>query len=145
MYNNPGNIRYNPAIPGIIGKTEKGFSVFASEPDGLKAILYLLNLYYTKYGLTTIRGIINRYAPPTENKTSVYAQFVAKQSGFGLDQKLSKSDLWKLIKPMVKMESGKDLDSGYIASSIGAAKESTAELFFASLIALSIFGLILRP
>lgn len=145
MYNNPGNIRYNPAIPGVIGKNEKGFSIFGSEQDGLRAIMYLLNLYYTKYNLTTIKGIINRYAPPIENQTSAYAQFVSNRSGFGLDQKLSKTDLWLLIKPMVKMESGKDLDNNYIAQAIGVSKENPASLFFAGLIAVSIFGLILRP
>jgi len=101
--NNPGNIRYNPAFRGCIGVT-KGFCNFSSPGYGYRAILVLLTTYYNKYGLNTIRKIINRYAPPSENKTETYITNTVRYSGFGPDEILEEKDLIKLIPAIVRQE-----------------------------------------
>lgn len=76
-YNNPCNIRYNSANKwkGQIGQY-KGFCKFKSVTYGLRACLYLLRQYRYVYGLDSIRKIISRYAPSSENDTENYIDFV---------------------------------------------------------------------
>jgi hypothetical protein len=101
--NNPGNIRYYPAFKGCVGST-KGFCKFSTLGFGYRAILTLLTTYYTKYGLTTIRGIVSRYAPPSENNTESYINLVSRKTGFAADKVLQKEDLIFLIPAMVLQE-----------------------------------------
>lgn len=103
--NNPGNIRYNPDFQGVIGQ-KNGFSEFSNLYYGYRAILTVLTTYLTRYGLNTISKIITRYAPPNENKTSVYIDFVSTYTGIDKNQVLSVSDLVKLLPAIVKMENG---------------------------------------
>lgn len=73
---NPGNIEdgaFARACNGYAGVEPEGrFARFAEMKYGLAAIIRLLKVYRAKHGLTTVRGIINRWAPPTENVTSAY-------------------------------------------------------------------------
>jgi hypothetical protein len=101
--NNPGNIRYYPAFKGCVGST-KGFCKFSTLGFGYRAILTLLTTYYTKYGLTTIRGIVSRYAPPTENDTQGYINLVSRKTGFAADKVLQKEDLIFLVPAIVLQE-----------------------------------------
>jgi hypothetical protein len=110
--NNPGNIRYNPKIRGVIGRSTDGFSMFANKWSGLAAMRRLL-INYIDRGFNTIDKIINRYAPATDNnKPAQYIDFVVKKSGIAADRKLVPADLEKIIPVMVKMETGKDLAPG---------------------------------
>ena len=84
--NNPCNIRYSK-LNSWKGQTghSKGFCKFSSMDYGVRAVLSLLRIYRFHYGLDTIRKIISRYAPPTENKTDYYISFVVglcNQYGF---------------------------------------------------------------
>lgn len=77
--NNPGNIR---AISGVkwqgqTGANEKGFVIFDTAENGIRALSKVLKNYYTKHGLTDVKGIINRWAPPVENDTNSYVNSVA--------------------------------------------------------------------
>lgn len=47
---------------------------------------------YARRGLNTVRGVINRWAPPSENNTGAYVGAVAKRLGVGEDQALNMSD-----------------------------------------------------
>jgi hypothetical protein len=73
---NPGNIEDGPfarACNGYAGTEPEGrFATFAEMRYGIAAIIRLLKVYRAKHGLTTVRGIINRWAPPSENVTSAY-------------------------------------------------------------------------
>ena len=91
--NNPGNIRYGKFAQGqgAIGKDSGGFAIFQSAEDGLRALGELLRSY-ARRGLNTVRGVINRWAPPTENDTGAYVGAVAKRLGVGEDQALNMSD-----------------------------------------------------
>ena len=85
--NNPGNIR--PGA-GFIGETGQGggYSTFASEDEGLRAIQRLLMTYGNQYGLNTIRGLANRYAPKSENPTESYIDFISQKTGIGPDEEI---------------------------------------------------------
>jgi hypothetical protein len=107
--NNPGNIRWNPKIKGVVGKDDRGFAIFSSKYAGLAAIRSLLNGYIKK-GYNTIELILNRYAPPTDNNnTEAYIQFISQRSGIARNAKLRPDQVDALIPGMVKMETGKEL------------------------------------
>ncbi|WAL80953.1 hypothetical protein OYT13_13820 [Pandoraea sp. XJJ-1] len=91
--NNPGNIRYGSFAKsqGAVGKDSGGFAVFQSAEDGLRALGDLLRSY-ARRGLNTVRGVINRWAPPSENDTGAYVGAVAKRLGVGEDQALNMND-----------------------------------------------------
>lgn len=78
--NNPGNIRHGSKWQGLSAQqTDKDFCQFVSTECGIRAIYVLMRTYEKKYGLCSIREIINRYAPPKENNTEGYIQRVAKE------------------------------------------------------------------
>lgn len=78
--NNPGNIRHGEPWQGLSAQqTDKDFCQFVSTEYGIRAIYVLMRTYEKKYGLCSIREIINRYAPPKENNTEGYIQRVAKE------------------------------------------------------------------
>ena len=98
--NNPLNIRKNAAnawkgkvVPG----TDPAFEQFISMAYGYRAALYLLRKYIGQ-GHNTIRKIINKWAPPSENNTSSYVANVASRSGIGADTILSRDDQQSLCK-----------------------------------------------
>ncbi|MFV0627299.1 MAG: structural protein [Alphaproteobacteria bacterium] len=109
--NNPGNIRYN----GIAWKgletppTDGAFCIFTHPEFGLRALAKLLRNYNRYYGIRTIKSIINRFAPDTENNTTAYIQSVCKATGFTDCQQLdleSEKVLLPLIKAIIKHENG---------------------------------------
>ncbi|HEK0716344.1 TPA: structural protein [Proteus mirabilis] len=78
--NNPGNIRHGSKWQGLSAQqTDKDFCQFVSTEYGIRAIYVLMRTYEKKYGLCSIREIINRYAPPKENNTEGYIKRVAKE------------------------------------------------------------------
>lgn len=117
--NNPGNIRYNPDFQGCVGQN-KGFCNFSSLGFGYRALLVILTSYYTKYGIKTIRGIISRYAPPTENLTEKYITEVSKMSGFSSDEILKEDNLINLIPPIAKMENSISITVDEVKNLIGS-------------------------
>lgn len=107
--NNPGNIRHSSAA--WLGKsaqqTDNQFLQFDSPEYGLRALGVTLRTYFNKHGLQTVRGIINRWAPPVENDTLSYVNAVAKALGVTPDQKLDfYTQLPRLIAAIVKHENG---------------------------------------
>jgi hypothetical protein len=83
--NNPGNIEDGPfarKMPGYAGSDGR-FAKFAAPENGNTAIDSLLASYGAR-GINTVGGVINRWAPPSDNNpTSAYAATVAK--GLGVD------------------------------------------------------------
>jgi hypothetical protein len=81
--NNPGNIEdgtFAQSLPGYAG-TDGRFAKFESLDAGMAAMDKLLQNYGSK-GLNTVGGIINRWAPPSDNNpTSAYAANVAQKLG----------------------------------------------------------------
>lgn len=78
--NNPFNIRASKANPWM-GKDFSytgAFEKFYFVEYGLRAGMKLL-LNYWRRGLVTVRDIIRTYAPPTENDTEKYIDYVCSQ------------------------------------------------------------------
>ena len=70
-------------------QNDKAFCQFKSLEWGWRAAFYLLTrTYYHKYRLYTIKSIINRWAPPSENKTSKYIENVSRLTGIPPDDPL---------------------------------------------------------
>jgi hypothetical protein len=93
---NPGNIRRSSdqwagAYTSreqceAAGRTwDDEFVVFYSFADGERALGHVLRTYGNAYNLNTVRLIITRWAPPAENDTESYVQFVASQLGVAPD------------------------------------------------------------
>jgi hypothetical protein len=139
--NNPGNIRYNPAYKGCTGQN-KGFCTFSSIGYGYRAILVTITTYYTKYGLKTIRGIISRYAPPTENNTEHYIAEVSRYSGFSPNENLTEENLIKLLPGIVKMENSISTTVPEVQAMINSAGTGNIALSALSVILALYFGYI---
>lgn len=108
--NNPGNIRKGTKkiwdgeiYPG----TDPSFSQFISMAYGVRALLIdLVNKH--KSGLNTVQKIIFKYAPPTENYSQLYANFVATRMGLGVNDafKMTQANLIKFAKAVASFENG---------------------------------------
>lgn len=76
--NNPFNIRYNgQSWIGLSGH-KNGFCEFISLDYGIRAWLILMRTYRRNHNICTIRKIVKRFAPPSENDTFKYIDFVSK-------------------------------------------------------------------
>jgi hypothetical protein len=90
--NNPGNIRHTSGTPflGEIPRpetTDENFKQFRNIVFGYRAIFVILNTYRVKYGLTTLRDWISRWAPTSDgNHTAGYISTVCKRTGINADQ-----------------------------------------------------------
>jgi hypothetical protein len=108
--NNPGNIRKsNVGWAGKIEGADADFETFNSPEAGIAALAKNLVTYSTKHGLNTIEGVINRWAPPSENNTGGYVKAVAKQLGVDPAAPLNMSDpgvLTQLTQAIIQHENG---------------------------------------
>jgi hypothetical protein len=109
--NNPGNIRPDKAYTwqGSTGEAG-GFVQFGSPEAGIRALTLNL-LSYDQQGINTVQGIINRWAPPSENKTGNYINQVAKDLGVKPTDQLNVKDanvMRQLVDSIIKFENGKN-------------------------------------
>ena len=82
--NNVGNIR-------PVGATS-GFQQYKTPEEGIKAVDDQLRIYGEKHGVKTLRGVISRWAPSSENDTEAYIKNVAQRSGIDPDAPINLSD-----------------------------------------------------
>lgn len=106
--NNPGNLRKTAdAWQGLATEqTDDEFFQFVNPTYGIRALGKVLDTYLTRYGLNTVRGVINRWAPPNENNTDAYISSVASSMGVGPDDHIDENDLLALTKAIIKHENG---------------------------------------
>ena len=109
--NNPGNIRRSRVrYKGEVRPSrDPDFKEFSTMAYGYRAVFVLLDTYRSRYGLNTIRQMLNRYAPPTENFTEGYVRFVADYSGVMPDEVIdtrSEKDMIPIVAAMSKIENG---------------------------------------
>ena len=92
--NNPGNIRRSRVrYKGEVQPSrDPAFKQFESPAWGYRAVFMLLHTYRVRHGLRTIREMISRWAPPSENHTEVYIHAVAADTGIGPDEALDTLD-----------------------------------------------------
>lgn len=107
--NNPGNLRHSgTSWRGMSAQqTDVHFVQFETPEYGIRALGKLLDTYYTRYGLNTVRGIISRYAPSTENDTAAYVETVAKKLSVRPDDVINViGKKQKLIEAIIEHENG---------------------------------------
>lgn len=86
---NPGNIRLGESWLGLrMKQTDPDFCQFTSMTYGCRALLKLLRTYVEKRGCTTIRKVVERWAPPSENDTTSYVLSVASACRRDADERL---------------------------------------------------------
>ena len=108
---NPGNIRQSRSnFKGEVRPSrDSAFKQFESMAYGYRAMFVLLNSYHKRYDLTTIREMISRWAPPSENFTEGYIRFVSERSGISADAQVdsrSERDMVPIVAAMSEIENG---------------------------------------
>ncbi len=114
--NNPLNIRRSKDQWQGLSKTQgdRSFCQFETLEYGWRAAFHLLTrTYYHKYRLYTIRGIVSRWAPPSENNTEAYIANVSRLTGIDPDEPLGipseKPSRWMMLGlAMAIQENGTD-------------------------------------
>lgn len=123
--NNPLNIRKGNNWQGERHpQTDKEFEEFVSMQYGIRAGFKLIRKYMSGYnGLTkkfdTIELIIKRWAPPSENATQRYIDFVSKTTGIPSRQKLNfnnKKVMCDIVSAMIRVECGQKVERDVIES-----------------------------
>lgn len=108
--NNPGNIKKNDieweGLSAI--QTDNTFFQFTDPIYGIRALTKILRTYRNKYDLKNIWAIINRYAPPSENDTEAYKNFVTKKTGLSMLKEIDNSveGYFPVVKAIILMENG---------------------------------------
>ena len=120
---NPGNIRLGSfRYKGEkMESTDSAFRQFESMAWGYRAMFVLLHTYAKKHGCTTLRKMINRYAPPTENFTEGYIRCVANATHLSPDEAISTTDagvMTAVVAAMSEVENGvaailEDVEEGW--------------------------------
>lgn len=87
--NNVGNLEKTAVKwQGEIDGDDPRFCTFESMTLGCRALIKTLRTYHERYRLCTIRQIIHRWAPDTENDTNSYVLSVSAALGRGVDESL---------------------------------------------------------
>lgn len=112
--NNPGNLDKGSAkwqgLAPPDQQTDPRFAIFTDPTWGIRAIARTLITYQDKYDILTIRAIIARWAPPSENNTQAYVDAVCASSGFGADSLLNLhtyEHLCPIVEAIIRHENGK--------------------------------------
>ncbi|MBD2797506.1 structural protein [Xenorhabdus sp. 18] len=109
--NNPGNIRHGDKWQGLCSRqTDKAFCQFQAPEYGIRAMLKILHTYQHKYSDKTISQFISRWAPPNENDTETYINYVSRTVGVSSEAVIDvfhQETMTALVKAMIRMENGK--------------------------------------
>ena len=110
--NNPGNIRHTAVHwQGEITPPGDTFCSFSTLEYGSRAMLKLLKRYIAVKQLNTVRKIIAVWAPPAENNTAAYTDYVARTLDVHPDDTLcaNRDTLIALADAMTHVEHGKSV------------------------------------
>jgi hypothetical protein len=116
--NNPGNIRHSStSFLGEIPRqeaTDTDFKQFKNRVYGYRAMFVILNTYYRKYRLNTIREWISRWAPSADgNHTLAYIDTVCTRTRIPADTPVNignEEQMTALVAAMAFVENGKEAD-----------------------------------
>lgn len=136
--NNPGNIRRSADPWQGLAKDQNddAFFQFAEAKWGIRALARVLISYQDKHGLRTVRGIVSRWAPPVENKTSSYIDHVARRLNVGADDPLDIHDyrvLRGLVEAIIAHETGQQpytdaqIDAGLVLAGVAPPEKPLAQ------------------
>ena len=127
--NNPGNIKKNDVEwDGLSAiQTDNTFFQFNDPIYGIRALTKILLTYRHKHNLKNVWAIINRYAPPSENDTEAYKNFVTKKTGLNMLEEIDNSveAYLPVVKAIILMENGEQpYDDEIILQGMNLARES---------------------
>ncbi len=121
--NNPGNIRRTTVrYKGEVPSSDREFKAFCAPEWGYRAMFVLLHTYRVKHRLDTIRKMIGRYAPSSENDTPAYVKFVASRSKLPTDEPIDtllREQMIPLVSAMSRIENGMEADIADISAGWG--------------------------
>lgn len=130
--NNPLNIEWHKETrwQGLAPMPTDGrFARFIDMKYGFRAAFIVLRKYLAQppigYGLETIPQLIARWAPSTENNSTLYAKTVSTRSGVSPMQRLSfsnKPQMCRIVQAMAFVETGKTLPISLIQDSYELAR-----------------------
>lgn len=128
--NNPLNIRKGNNWKGERPvQTDKAFEEFETMQMGIRAGFIILRRYMSGYGgkiapLNTVEKIVKRWAPPTENATRNYIDFVCRDMSVNMSETLSFKDretMVNLVYAMIFVECGQRVEKDIIRSAYDLA------------------------
>ena len=108
VYNNPGNVERSQGWAGMVPDTGYGsedrFAVFDSPQMGLRALMRDTATKIKKHG-GDLSKMINEYAPPSENPTKRYYEYVKSKVG---RDKVTVNDLPRIVQGIIEFENKPD-------------------------------------
>jgi len=108
--NNPLNIRRGERWKGLVlPGTDPQFCQFKNMKLGVRAGFILLRQYIKKYSCNTVRSIVSRWAPPSENDTQAYIANVSRWARIDPDKAIRYEDkprMLALMRAMICQECG---------------------------------------
>lgn len=113
--NNPLNIEKGMPWRGLRDfATDERFCEFQTMALGFRAAFRIMQTYYTRYGCRTLNKIVKRWAPPSENNTQAYIDYVCKMTGIQPFTTLPNPRLFptpwdKILLAMASYENGTDM------------------------------------
>ncbi|ELD1608251.1 hypothetical protein HVX40_24210 (plasmid) [Escherichia coli] len=106
--NNPGNLDKGSPWQGLINNpNEPRFCTFKDPVSGIRALTVNLITYHDKRrakdgsSIDTVREVIERWAPPTENNTTAYITEVAKAVDVSPETTVDLHD-YQIMRPLVE-------------------------------------------
>ena len=108
---NPGNLEKGDPWQGLADdqSADPRFAVFEAPEWGIRAIARLLITYRDKHGVNTVDGIVNRWAPPSENDTESYALQLARHLDVDLHEPIDVTKFEtakRLVEAIIRHENG---------------------------------------
>ena len=115
MFNNPGNIEIGQGYAGETGDTYADrFAVFDSPQMGVRALGRDIKTKINRFD-GDLQSIINQYAPPNENDTDNYFEFVRDQVG---SDTITENDLGAVVRAIITMENKPEIAAQYLNDSV---------------------------
>lgn len=115
---NPLNIRIGNTWMGERpNPDDTEFEQFVNMECGLRAGFCILRRYIKRYRLNTIRLIVSRWAPSSENNTAKYIEAVSTQMNRDPDEPIQFEDedtMCSLVSAMCRVECGQSIDEAKI-------------------------------
>lgn len=116
---NPLNIRIGNTWMGERPNPDDNeFEQFVNMECGIRAGFVILRRYIRRYKLNTIRLIVSRWAPATENHTEAYIKKVADHMKKDPDEEIlfdDKEIMCQLVDAMIRVECGKPVNFAMIS------------------------------
>lgn len=127
--NNPGNLREVGQTTGLRRFQTPEAGVDAMRSDLMAKISGRSSAMASRYGagyVPTLSNVITTWAPPEENNTAAYINFVAQRSGLNPNQPLMPQDIDRIIPAMIAMEGGQEATNYY--GDVGAGQPQQQQI-----------------